>query len=106
MKDKMKNQPLSKERPKREYQIPEAFLSYGVPSIVNGLLRTDPIAEAEKLTGESYKTSKETMGLGFAMMHQLHRDKDKLLKSNEDSVFPWILVNGKVLFQNWVSKIF
>ena len=97
----MKNKNLSSERPKRNYKIPEAFISYGIPSVVNGLLRTDPITEAEKLTGESYKTSEATTALGFVMMHQLNRDKNILLKSNEDSVFSMTTIDWK----NFISKL-
>lgn len=74
-------------RPKRPYEIPEFLLNYGVPTIVNALLKTDPLAEAEEITGESYKTSKATMALGFLKMHELNRDKDSLLGSNQDTVY-------------------
>ena len=71
---------------KRPYKIPRFLRDYGVPTIVNALLKADPLTEAEEITGESYKTSKATMALGFLKMQELHRDKDALLGSNKDTV--------------------
>lgn len=38
------------------------------------LMKVDPLAEAEKITGQSYKDDNGTMSLGFAM-HMLHNDR-------------------------------
>lgn len=50
-------------------------------------LTFDPLAEAERKTGESYKESPETMrlGMGLAMMHNEH--KESLLRQTADSYF-------------------
>lgn len=102
---------LSKTRPTRPYEIPAAFREYGVPSIINGLLKTDTLVEAEKVTGESYKTSKATIGLGFLMMQELARDKEKLLNSNEDTVFSmgaseWKSVIARIGFKDILNLPF
>lgn len=50
-------------------------------------LTTDPLAEAEHLTGRSYKDDGETMRLGFAigMLHNEH--KESLLQQGSDSYY-------------------
>lgn len=76
---------LSKTRFERSYKIPEFLKSYGIPSITKGLLDTDPLLEAEKITGKSYKESEATTALGFLILQQLSADKEKILGSNSDT---------------------
>jgi hypothetical protein len=51
------------------------------------MLRTDPLAEAEKLTGKSYKDDEATASLGF-LMHIAHNErKEKELGLRDDTFF-------------------
>ena len=51
------------------------------------LLHFDPLSEAEKITGKSYKESKETSLIGMALMFKNNELKDKLLSSQDDTCF-------------------
>jgi hypothetical protein len=50
-------------------------------------LQTDGLAEAEKLTGKSYKDDKTTEALGMMMLMQNNADKDALLELSGDTTF-------------------
>lgn len=76
---------LSKVRPDRSYPIPDFLKTYGVPTVTKGLLDSDPLSEAESITGKSYKDSKATAALGFLILQKLSSDKEKLLGSNSDT---------------------
>lgn len=54
---------------------------------IDRLLRTDPLSDAERLTGQSYKDDEQTMALGFgiAMLH--NQAKEAALRSASDSYF-------------------
>ena len=54
---------------------------------VRDTLRFDPLQEAEDLTGKSYKESKETESLGFALNLFANAEKKLMLKSRKDSYF-------------------
>ena len=41
---------------------------------LHDLLKVDPLAEAEKITGQSYKTDETTSALGM-LMHMMHHDR-------------------------------
>lgn len=58
---------------------------------VAAALRYDPLAEAEKLTGQSYKESEGTSMLGFAMRLEHAKNKRALLEFTGDTYFgiPW-----------------
>lgn len=51
------------------------------------LLEFDSLAEAEKITGISYKESEETSFLGLGLMMINNNKKNKILKENRDSTF-------------------
>lgn len=51
------------------------------------LLHNDPLANAEKLTGKSYKDDDSTSNIGFMMSIHDNMVKDKALKSIGDTVF-------------------
>lgn len=54
---------------------------------IAGLLRVDPLAEAEKVTGKSYKTDESTSNLGL-LLHLGHNErKRKALQAANDSYF-------------------
>lgn len=95
---------LSKKRPKRPYRIPKIFQDYGVPTIVDAFLNTDPIAEAEEMTGQPSATSKATMAIAFIKMQGLNRDKDALLSSNQDTVFSMKTEDWEVAIKNMGFK--
>lgn len=54
---------------------------------IGRLLATDPLSQAEKLTGQAYKDDEQTMALGFriAMLH--NQAKESALRSASDSYF-------------------
>jgi len=54
---------------------------------IGKLLETDPLSEAEKLTGKSYKEDKVTESLGFLMMLSIKEEKENLLTSVDDTTF-------------------
>lgn len=57
----------------------------GDPEITK-LLGVDPLADAEKFTGKSYKEDHDTMSLG-ALMHMAHaREKETALRFSDDTV--------------------
>jgi hypothetical protein len=78
---------LSTSRPNRPYEIPESFRKYGSPTVAKSLLSIDPLAEAEKITGQSYKTSDATAAIGFGILTSLIADKKQLLTGNDDTTF-------------------
>jgi hypothetical protein len=51
------------------------------------LLEYDSLAEAEKITGKSYKESEGTSFLGLGLMMANNKKKNKILKENKDSTF-------------------
>lgn len=51
------------------------------------LLDTDPLAEAEKITGKSYKEDDETMRLGFGMHALNAAAKERALRAADDTPF-------------------
>ena len=51
------------------------------------LLGVDPLLEAEKITGESYKESAGTSGLGMLLMQDNHASKEALLSLTNDTCF-------------------
>lgn len=54
---------------------------------IGEMLKFDPLAVAEKVTGESYKEDEGTMNLGFAMAMMHNEHKESTLKSRGDSWF-------------------
>lgn len=54
---------------------------------VKKLLNTDPLSEAEKITGFSYKEDKATESLGFQIQIQKSKDTNKLLQELDDTCF-------------------
>jgi hypothetical protein len=48
-------------------------------------LSYDPLSEAEQITGESYRDSDVTTGLGFLLMHKNREHKDALLHLTNDT---------------------
>ena len=54
---------------------------------VQKALDTDPLLEAEKVTGRSYKDDKTTEALGVLMFLQHNKDKDALLELSGDTTF-------------------
>lgn len=64
------------------------------------LLALDGLSEAEKLTGQSYKTDKETMAVGMALFLDLNRQKTEALVSAGDSHYSQSLLDHLLLLQN------
>lgn len=58
-----------------------------VDQTIAKLLKIDPLAEAEKITGVSYKGSDVTSFLGMGIMHAKNKDVDSLLAMTNDSTF-------------------
>lgn len=56
-------------------------------AVTKKLLELDPLAEAEKLTGKSYKNDKETSNLGFLLQIQKSKETNKLLTELDDTLF-------------------
>jgi hypothetical protein len=54
---------------------------------ISDILKVDPLVEAEKATGKSYKEDDATMNLGFLLNVQNNLVKENALKSTGDSVF-------------------
>lgn len=54
---------------------------------IDKILRTDPLAEAEKLTGKSYKDDEETAAMGLLMHMANARRRNHLMEANGDSTF-------------------
>lgn len=54
-------------------------------SELDDLLRFDPLDAAEKITGESYKTDRETLSLGFGMAMLHNERKAEALRQTRDS---------------------
>lgn len=54
---------------------------------IDDLLKFDPLAEAEKLTGKSYKTDSGTEALGFLMHIQHNERKNAALEVMQDTSF-------------------
>ena len=51
------------------------------------LMALDPLAEAEKLTGNSYKEDKETSALGFLLHMKKSEELSTILKDKDDTCF-------------------
>lgn len=51
------------------------------------LLRIDPLADAEQITGKSYKDDTETMRLGFGLHLELAAAKERAARETRDSYF-------------------
>jgi len=51
---------------------------------IDGVLHYDALAEAEGVTGDSYKTSRETTLLGIGLMQRSASAKDRMLRANGD----------------------
>jgi hypothetical protein len=65
---------------------------------LDDLLRTDPLADAERLTGKSYKDDESTMALGF-LMHLGHSErKATALQQADDSWFSMSLADTLALY--------
>jgi hypothetical protein len=65
---------------------------------LDDLLRTDPLADAERLTGKSYKDDESTMALGF-LMHLGHSErKAAALQQADDSWFSMDLAATLALY--------
>lgn len=54
---------------------------------IDKLLKSDPLAIAEKITGTSYKKSESTANLGLALMFKINGEKEALLKEENDTYF-------------------
>lgn len=54
---------------------------------LKNLLNYDPLAEAEKMTGESYKESDATTWLGIGLLQENRKAKEALLREKDDSLF-------------------
>jgi hypothetical protein len=54
---------------------------------VDKMIHFDPLYQAEKLTGESYKESEGTQALGFAIMRQTSQFKKNMLAGMGDSYY-------------------
>lgn len=54
------------------------------PSYVDRLLNFDPLAQAETLTGKSYKEDRETSAMGFLMLNENRVSKENALKQTND----------------------
>ena len=54
---------------------------------VRAMLDLDPLAEAEKLTGHSYKEDESTQGLGFVLLQVSAQAKDEALTARGDTTF-------------------
>jgi hypothetical protein len=69
------------------------------PEQINKVLNFDPLAEAEKLTGKSYKENEGVSALGF-LMHMDHNvRKQEMLEAMHDTSFRTNLVNYLVIIQ-------
>lgn len=55
--------------------------------LIGAALRFDPLGEAERLTGDSYKTDPATMALGIGLLMESGARKSQLLESNDDTRF-------------------
>ena len=62
-------------------------MSYPTDKEIINLLSTDPLYEAEKITGKSYKEDDKTSSLGLLMSIQNNMMKDKALRDIGDTVF-------------------
>jgi len=65
---------------------------------LHSLLRTDALAEAERVTGESYKDDAATASLGFLMHLGLSERKETALKAAADSWFGMDLASTLALY--------
>lgn len=65
---------------------------------VRAALSFDPLAEAEKFTGKSYKEDAETMRLGFALAMEHNQRKESLLTSAHDSHMNMNFADSLALF--------
>jgi hypothetical protein len=55
--------------------------------VLQSLLNYDPLAEAEKITGKSYKDDEETTAIGFALLQTRSKMRDAALTERGDTVF-------------------
>lgn len=65
---------------------------------IAALLAFDPLGQAERLTGESYKDDGATMSLGFAMHMEHNRRKADALQAARDSHFAMNLAETLALY--------
>lgn len=65
---------------------------------IDRLLRTDPLSDAEKLTGQSYKDDEQTMVLGFGLAMLHNQVKEAALRSASDSYFNMTFAEQMDLF--------
>lgn len=65
---------------------------------IPSLLSYDPLAEAERVTGQSYKDDEATMRLGFGLQVMHSRDKEAALREVRDSYFSMDLSETLALF--------
>lgn len=72
---------------------------------VTRMLSFDPLAEAEKVTGKSYKDDKSTAGLGFFLMQDQNDRKKKVLQSLGDTHFSMKFDDGVRLFEDMGFEI-
>jgi len=54
-------------------------------TIIRSLLHYDPLDEAERKTGKSYKENKDVSALGWALMMENSQNKNELLDLNDDT---------------------
>ena len=66
--------------------------------LLGEVLRIDPLADAEKLTGQSYKDSEVTMKLGLGLSLKKRRQLDQLLTEAADTKFSEAV-------ENYIRKI-
>lgn len=69
-------------------------------SDIDRLLSVDPLADAERVTGKSYKEDKGTMALGFLMHLDHSAKKDAALKQADDSWFSMDLAQTLSLYDD------
>lgn len=68
------------------------------PNDLARLLSIDPLAEAERMTGKSYKDDNETMRLGMGL-HMIHAETtERALKAAQDSHFSMGLADTLALY--------
>ena len=71
----------------------------GTNETLDAYLNFDALSEAEKITGESYKESQMTSGIGMLMMIRNNAEKEVLLKSLGDSFYGMKWADFKALLE-------
>lgn len=69
--------------------------------LLEALLRYDPLAEAEKITGISYKEDEQTQAIGFALLQSRSVMRDAALRERGDTVFHNELERYRGIVENY-----